>query len=148
MYTFIETANMLGITRQTLYNKEKELKSKGFIQIKNNTRFITTEGINYLREEYLPNMQQSKRHIKKEARQSTKSNEQIDNLIKSLMQEQKEIYQEQISYLKAQIERLELNNKELLEMIKSKDILISQISNSMLPASKKTFSFFKKKNVN
>ena len=91
MYTFIETANMLGITRQTLYNKEKELKSKGFIQIKNNTRFITTDGINYLREEYLPNMQQSKRHIKKDVRQSTKSNEQIDNLIKSLMQEQKEI---------------------------------------------------------
>ena len=86
-------------------------------------------------------MQQSKRHIKKDVRQSTKSNEQIDNLIKSLMQEQKEIYQEQISYLKAQIERLELNNKELLEMIKSKDILISQISNSMLPAQKK-FNFF------
>lgn len=149
MYTFIEASKVLGVTRQTLYNKKQLLASKGYLEFKNDVLYITNEGINFMREQYIPSINKNKIHIKnKTTSDKTTLSEQKAKISNDLLDIQRELYQEQINFLKSQLERSEQKNNELLEMLKQKDILISQISNSFLPASKKSFSFFKKKNVN
>ena len=65
-FTIKETANAIGQTVQNLYRKIPELKKLGYArEDENGNKFITIEGVNYLRDKII----NSKRPTKEEERQ-------------------------------------------------------------------------------
>lgn len=150
MYTIQDASKLLGVSRMTLYNKKSLLASKGYTQYKNDVLYITTDGINYLREEYIPNINNNKRHTKEQIQKNKEAKQDaVNNAIqKDLLEIQRALYQEQIDFLKGQLDKLERKNNELMEIIKSKDAVINQFSNRLLPSPKRKFNFFRKNDEN
>lgn len=148
MYTIQDASKLLGLSRMTLYNKKTLLASKGYVQYKNDVLYITNEGINFLREEYIPTINNQKRRPKEQAKKDVKDIKDTSaDLQKEVLEIQRKLYQEQIDFLKSQLEKAERKNNELMELLKSKDTIITQFSNRLLPTPKKKISLFKKRDA-
>ncbi|MBS5863294.1 MAG: hypothetical protein KIC54_01230 [Clostridium sp.] len=113
-FTIKETANAIGQTVQNLYRKIPELKKLGYArEDENGNKFITIEGVNYLRDKII----NSKRPTKEEERQETEEK----NVKIAKLETEKEFLEKQLAEEKAK-------NRDLQDRYDKKDEAFNKIS--------------------
>lgn len=126
-YSIIETAKIIGISRQAVYNYIDELNEKDYIYINKNkqSREITQEGINYLQEKF-----KDKRNV---TNVIIKESEEDKNSLPSLIKDDEFINTIKFGYktLAEQFQILQTQNKEKDTIIAEKDKRIIELTNKI-----------------
>lgn len=135
-YSIMETAKMVGISRQAVYKYIDELNKKGYLSINKNkqSREISSDGVEYLQEKF-----KDKRNV---TNIIVKNNEPENNKLPSLMENEEFINTIKFGYqtLAEQFQILQTQNKEKDLLIAEKDKRIAELTDKITEFANKQLS--------